>query len=215
MDSDSSPRTAPAARRRVGRPSTLESGGASLATVLTLIRSGAATTRLDIEREAELGRAVVADRLATLERLGLIVEGDLGPAIGGRAPRNMRFNAEAGATLAAHVDRESLAVGLADLGSCFAAIVSAEEVAHGKPAPDVYELAASELRLEAADCVAVEDSANGLRAAAAAGMAVIAIPNPAFPPPPDALTLAHITLKAITALDTLAVEVAFQRHLGA
>ena len=87
----------------------------SLATILTLIRSGAATTRLDIEREAELGRAVVADRLATLERLGLVVEGELGPAIGGRAPRNMRFCAKAGASLAAHVDRESLAVGLADL----------------------------------------------------------------------------------------------------
>jgi len=102
-------------RRRVGRPSTIETGAASLATILTLVRSGVATTRLDIEREAELGRAVVADRLATLERLGLIVEGELGPAIGGRAPRNMRFCAEAGATLAAHVDRESLAVGLADL----------------------------------------------------------------------------------------------------
>ncbi len=105
----------PTARRRVGRPSTIEAGAASLATILTLIRSGVATTRLDIEREAELGRAVVADRLATVERLGLIVEGELGPAIGGRAPRNMRFCAGAGATLAAHVDRESLAVALADL----------------------------------------------------------------------------------------------------
>lgn len=118
MDNDLSsrpPTQATVGRRRVGRPSTIESGGASLATILTLIRSGVATTRLDIEREAELGRAVVADRLATLERLDLIVEGELGPAIGGRAPRNMRFNAEAGATLAAHIDRESLAVGLADL----------------------------------------------------------------------------------------------------
>jgi predicted NBD/HSP70 family sugar kinase len=86
-----------------------------LATILTLIRSGSATTRLDIEREAELGRAVVADRLRTLGRLGLVVSGELGPAIGGRAPRNMRFCAEAGVTLAAHVDRESLAVALADL----------------------------------------------------------------------------------------------------
>ena len=117
MDNDlsSQPQPQPTARRRVGRPSTIESGAASLATILTLIRSGVATTRLDIEREAELGRAVVADRLTTLERLGLIVEGELGPAIGGRAPRNMRFRVEAGAIFAAHVDRESLAVGLADL----------------------------------------------------------------------------------------------------
>ena len=92
-----------------------KNGGASLATILALIRSGEATTRLDIERAAELGRAVVADRLAALETLGLIVEGELGPAIGGRAPRNMRFRREAGAVLAAHVDRASLAVGLADL----------------------------------------------------------------------------------------------------
>jgi predicted NBD/HSP70 family sugar kinase len=118
MDDKSGPRAEPDARtvrRRVGRPSTLEAGGASLATILALIRSSAATTRLEIEREAELGRAVVADRLATLERLGLVVEGELGPAIGGRAPRNMRFCSKAGASLAAHVDRESLAVGIADL----------------------------------------------------------------------------------------------------
>lgn len=118
MDSDAKPAGPPATpneRRRVGRPSTLESGGASLATVLELIRAGAATTRLGIERHAELGRSVVADRLATLERLGLIAEGELGPAIGGRAPRNVRFRADAGAILAAHVDRASLSVGLADL----------------------------------------------------------------------------------------------------
>jgi predicted NBD/HSP70 family sugar kinase len=118
MESDAKPQPPPAvpnARRGVGRPSTLESGGASLAAILALIRSGAATTRLGIERKAELGRAVVADRLATLERLGLIAEGELGPAIGGRPPRSMRFRADAGAVLAAHIDRASLAVGLADL----------------------------------------------------------------------------------------------------
>ncbi len=63
LNSQSQPQ--PTARRRVGRPSTIESGAASLATILTLVRSGVATTRLDIEREAELGRAVVADRLTT------------------------------------------------------------------------------------------------------------------------------------------------------
>ena len=106
---------AAAARRRVGRPTTLESGGASLAKILTLVRNGVATTRLDIERESELGRAVVTDRLATLERLGLVTEGELGPALGGRAPRHVRFNADIGAVLVAHLDRKSLAVGLADL----------------------------------------------------------------------------------------------------
>jgi predicted NBD/HSP70 family sugar kinase len=103
------------AGKRVGRPTTLESGGASLAAILGLIRFSAATTRLDIEREAELSRAVVADRLATLERLGLVTEGELGPAVGGRAPRHMRFRAEVGAVLVASIDRVSLAVALADL----------------------------------------------------------------------------------------------------
>ena len=79
------PDAAGGGKRRVGRPSLLESGGASLAMVLGLIRSGEATTRLDIERASDLGRAVVADRLTALEALGLIADGELGPAIGGRA----------------------------------------------------------------------------------------------------------------------------------
>lgn len=101
--------------RRVGRPKTLENGGASLAAILALVRSGVATTRLDIERHAELGRAVVTDRLSTLQKLGLIEEGELGAALGGRAPRHVRFRADIGAILVAHVDRVSVAVGIADL----------------------------------------------------------------------------------------------------
>jgi HAD superfamily hydrolase (TIGR01509 family) len=76
----------------------------------------------------------------------------------------------------------------------FRAVVSSEQVARGKPAPDVYLAAAARLGVPAADCVAVEDSANGLRAAAAAGMTVVAVPNPHFPPPADALALAAATV---------------------
>jgi beta-phosphoglucomutase-like phosphatase (HAD superfamily) len=78
--------------------------------------------------------------------------------------------------------------------------VSSEEVARGKPAPDVYLEAARRLGVEAADCAAVEDSTNGLRSAAAAGMTVIALPNPAFPPADDALALAA---RVIGSLDEL------------
>jgi HAD superfamily hydrolase (TIGR01509 family) len=78
----------------------------------------------------------------------------------------------------------------AGLGGAFAAVVSSEEVARGKPAPDVYLEAARRLDVAPGRCVAVEDSANGLRAAAAAGMAVVAVPNPHFPPGPEALALA-------------------------
>ena len=93
----------------------LEGGGASLAAVLDLVRTETATTRLDIERAAELGRAVVTDRLAILTKLGLVAEGELGPAIGGRAPRHIRFVAEAGVVLVAVLDRSYLGVALADL----------------------------------------------------------------------------------------------------
>ncbi|WP_030198428.1 HAD family phosphatase [Streptomyces sp. NRRL S-87] len=63
--------------------------------------------------------------------------------------------------------------------------VSAEEVPHGKPAPDVFLEAARRLGATAADCVVVEDSAPGVRAAHAAGMACLAVPygaaaDPAF-----------------------------------
>lgn len=68
--------------------------------------------------------------------------------------------------------------------------VSSEEVGRGKPSPDVYLEAARRLGAAPGGCVAVEDSGNGIRAAAAAGMMVIAVPNPHYPPPDDAVALA-------------------------
>jgi HAD superfamily hydrolase (TIGR01509 family) len=94
--------------------------------------------------------------------------------------------------LASSANREVIEVvlELARVAPLFAATVSAEEVAHGKPAPDVYLEAARRLEIEPSRCAAVEDSSNGLRAAAAAGMHVIAYPNTRFPPAPEALGLA-------------------------
>jgi beta-phosphoglucomutase-like phosphatase (HAD superfamily) len=88
----------------------------------------------------------------------------------------------------------------AGLAGAFWATVSTEEMARGKPAPDVYLEAARRLGVEAALCAAVEDSANGLRAAAAAGMRVVAIPNARYPPDEDAIALADITLPKVAAL---------------
>jgi HAD superfamily hydrolase (TIGR01509 family) len=99
----------------------------------------------------------------------------------------------------------ALALELADLSDCFLAAVSSEEVSHGKPAPDVYLEAARRISREPASCAAVEDSANGLRAAAAAGMRVIAIPNRAFPPDAEALALADVVLPSIEGLDPAVV----------
>ncbi|MCR3746996.1 haloacid dehalogenase superfamily, subfamily IA, variant 3 with third motif having DD or ED [Lentzea californiensis] len=82
--------------------------------------------------------------------------------------------------------------------------VSSEECAAGKPSPDVYLLAASRLGVPAASCYAVEDSTNGLKAALAAGMTVLAVPNPHFPPAEDVLAQVRV-LSSITGLpDALA-----------
>jgi HAD superfamily hydrolase (TIGR01509 family) len=85
----------------------------------------------------------------------------------------------------------------AGLTDAFAVTVSSEEVARGKPAPDVYLRALEGLAVEPADATAVEDSAAGIRAAAAAGMRVIAIPNRLYPPADDALALADAVLDSI------------------
>ncbi|MEV4291339.1 HAD family phosphatase [Nonomuraea bangladeshensis] len=89
------------------------------------------------------------------------------------------------------------AAGLAD---CFAATVSTEEVERGKPAPDGYLEAARRMEVDPRGCVAVEDSSNGLRSAHAAGMRVIAVPHPRYPPAPDALALAWRVLPDLAAL---------------
>lgn len=83
------------------------------------------------------------------------------------------------------------------LAPYFKATVSSEEVERGKPAPDVYLEAARRLSVEPSRGAAIEDSANGIRSAHAAGMHVVAIPNRAFPPPDDALALADVVLKSI------------------
>jgi HAD superfamily hydrolase (TIGR01509 family) len=77
-----------------------------------------------------------------------------------------------------------------EIADLFDAVVSSEEVAGGKPAPDVYLEAARRLGVASERAAAIEDSSNGLRAARAAGMRVIAVPNAHYPPAEDALALA-------------------------
>jgi HAD superfamily hydrolase (TIGR01509 family) len=93
-----------------------------------------------------------------------------------------------------------LVLELSELGPCFAASVSSEEVPRGKPAPDVYLEAARKLGVEPVRCAAVEDSTNGLYSAAAAGMTVFAVPNREFPPTSDALARAAEVLDSIASL---------------
>ena len=94
----------------------------------------------------------------------------------------------------------------AGLESAFAAVVSSEEVPRGKPAPDVYLAAADRLSAAPTACAAVEDSSNGLRAAAAAGLTVIAIPRPEYPPAADALASARLVLPSLNVLTPHTIE---------
>lgn len=93
----------------------------------------------------------------------------------------------------------------AGLRSCFSVVMSTEQVARGKPAPDIYLAVAARLGFPPVDCTAVEDSANGLRSAAAAGLRVIAVPQPRYPPGPDALALASVVLPNLAGLTVDAV----------
>jgi HAD superfamily hydrolase (TIGR01509 family) len=86
---------------------------------------------------------------------------------------------------------------LSGLAGCFAATVSSEEVPRGKPAPDVYLEATRRLGAEPARCAAIEDSHSGIRSAKAAGLRVIAIPNPSFPPDDEALEEADVLLRSL------------------
>lgn len=79
-----------------------------------------------------------------------------------------------------------------DLDAMFSATVSSAEVPRGKPSPDVYLEAARRLGLTGRPAIGIEDSGNGIRAAHAAGLFVLAIPNRQFPPAPDALGLADV-----------------------
>lgn len=99
------------------------------------------------------------------------------------------------------IDRVLAATGMTSL---FEVTVSTEEVRRGKPAPDVYLTVAERLAVAPAQTVAVEDSSNGLRSASAAGMVVVAVPHPRYPPAPDALARADLVLRS---LDDLQPEV--------
>jgi len=95
---------------------------------------------------------------------------------------------------------------LAGLERFFQVTVSSEEVARGKPSPDVYVEAARRLRVEPERCAAVEDSHSGIRSARAAGMRVVAIPNPSFPPDEEALAAADVVLASLAELTPAAIE---------
>jgi HAD superfamily hydrolase (TIGR01509 family) len=130
------------------------------------------------------------------------------PLLPGAREAVERMAAERPVGLASSSNREVIdevldAMGIAER---FGATVSSEEVGRGKPAPDVYVEAARRLGVDPGACTAVEDSENGIRSAHGAGMRVLAMPNPHFPPGDEAVALAAAVLPDLGALTADAVE---------
>jgi HAD superfamily hydrolase (TIGR01509 family) len=100
----------------------------------------------------------------------------------------------------------------AGLAQRFQVNISTEEVGVGKPSPAVYQTVVRRLGVDPVQAVAIEDSSNGLRSAATAGLGVLAVPNAAFPPSEDALALAEVI---VNSLDEITLElVASMGHRG-
>jgi HAD superfamily hydrolase (TIGR01509 family) len=112
-----------------------------------------------------------------------------------------RLAAEFVLGLASSSNREliDLVLEAGEIAGCFRATVSSEEVAAGKPAPDVYLEVARRLGVDPHECTAVEDSHNGIRSAKAAGMRCVAIPNAHFPPG-DAVAEADAVVSSLAEL---------------
>ncbi len=99
-----------------------------------------------------------------------------------------------------------LALEVGELARFFRVTLSSEEVARGKPAPDVYLEVARRLAVDPGSAVAIEDSHNGIRSAHAAGMRVLAIPNAHFPPDEESLSLADVVVPSLAELTPEVVE---------
>jgi HAD superfamily hydrolase (TIGR01509 family) len=130
------------------------------------------------------------------------------PLIDGAAEAVERLAARWPLGVASSSNREliDLVLERSGLDRYFRATVSSEEVARGKPAPDVYLEACRRLDVAPTRAAAVEDSHAGIRSAKAAGMRVVAIPNPTFPPGDDALADADVVLPSLADLTPEAVD---------
>jgi HAD superfamily hydrolase (TIGR01509 family) len=155
---------------------------------------------VDLELEA------ISDEV--VRRMERIYRAEL-PLIDGATEAVERLAGSAPLGLASSSNREiiDLFLDLTGLGPRFAATISSEEVDRGKPAPDVYLEVLRRMDAAPARSAAVEDSENGIRAAKAAGMRVLALPNPHYPPDPAAVAAADDVLGS---LHELTVERAFR-----
>jgi HAD superfamily hydrolase (TIGR01509 family) len=150
--------------------------------------------------EADIQVAVVDAMADRYRRLGA-------PAIDGAVDAVRRIGRSVPVAVASSAHLRVIEVALAGTGlaGVFRVVVSSDEVAKGKPAPDVYLETARRLGVDPARCLVVEDSLNGVRAARAAGMTVVLVPNASIPPAEGARKLANVILDRLADLDPEAI----------
>lgn len=199
-----------AARREVA----LEHGGAWPADAQRTMMGMSSTEwsaymhdELDVQLAPSQISETVVGRLEALYREQL-------PLIDGARATVISFASEWRLGVASSANRTiiDLVLRLAELEACFQTTVSSEEVGRGKPAPDVYLEAARRIAAPPTACVAIEDSSNGIRSGAAAGMTVIAVPNRDFPPADEALALADDVADSLLQLTPERVRSALRRR---
>jgi HAD superfamily hydrolase (TIGR01509 family) len=157
--------------------------------------------RLDLALpEAAIERAIVDGVVARYAREGA-------PRIDGAVEAVRRIAARWRVAVASSAHAEVIAAALDSTGltDIFEVVVSSDEVAHGKPAPDVYLEVARRMAVMPGSALVVEDSRNGVRAARAAGMIVVLVPNASVPPAPGTAELADVILERLVDLDPAAV----------
>ena len=150
---------------------------------------------------AELGTQLTPEQAAetVIDGMAEVYRNDP-PVLPGAAETLRTVAAEYRTAIASSAPPRIIRAFLESAGATVGYTISSEEVGAGKPAPDVYLKAARGLDVSAAESVAVEDSSNGLRAAAASGATVFAVPNAHFPPAEDALAGAYRALGDISEL---------------
>jgi len=170
-------------------------------------------SRACMGRNSREWSAIMRERLrlpepaATIERAvvdGLVARyrSEAVPAVDGAPEAAARIAARVPAAIASSAHPEVIRAALAAtrLAPLFPVVVSSDDVATGKPAPDVYLEASRRLGVDPARCLVVEDSVNGVLAGRAAGMRVILVPNASVPPGPGAAEAADLVLDRLADL---------------
>ncbi|RJO73815.1 HAD family phosphatase [Nocardia panacis] len=187
---------------RVRRAYVAERGGRWLPDTQTRLM-GMSTAEWSTYLSAELGVDAAPEQVAreVIARMAAHYAVEV-PLLAGAAAAVIRLGASLPLAVASSSPRTLIDAVLTSTGLLprFAATFSTEEVPRGKPSPDVYLAAANALGHSPETCAAVEDSSNGLRAAHTAGLRVVAVPRPEYPPAPDAAALARATLATLDEL---------------